>query len=473
MDDLLERLANHRALGDAPRSEHEWLVAHGRLRHMVPGEILTKGGEAATTMTVLFSGEIVIHVDRGAGSHRIFQWTGGDVGGLLPFSRGARPPNDAVAEQHTEMLEVQSDVFPELIRECPNITAKLVHAMLDRARMFSASDLRDEKLVSLGKLAAGLAHELNNPASAAVRSAKHLTEAIRAADEAAALVTAAHLSDEQMAAIDEVRVLCANSLHTTGQSAIERADREDAIADWLEDRGANVSCAGPLSESGATIEVLDTLSAKVSGPPLNAALRWISSGCQMRALSAEIETATARIHEIVNTIKGFTFMDRAPTIEAIDIHRGLNDSLKLLGSKSRAKNAEIKVDIPDDLPLVRAVGAEINQVWMNLIENALDAIPNGGHIAVVASADRDRVIIRVTDDGPGIPKEIVGRIFDPFFTTKDVGKGTGLGLDTVRRIVARHLGEVHVDSKPGRTEFSVTLRAGALATQTSEYRVAI
>jgi len=455
--DLMARLATHRSLGAAPTSEHAWLVKHGTFRVYNTGDVANHKGQPATMLSIMLSGHIVVRVDRGAGSHKIIEWRAGDVGGTLPFSRGATPPNDAVAEEPTEMLEIPREDFPELIRECPAVTAVMVHAMIDRARQFTSSDQRDEKLVSLGKLAAGLAHELNNPASAVVRSAKTLTESLAASEVAARRLGAAHLSEAQLAAIDDVRKVCGEPSAQGPLSAIARADREDAIGDWLARHGANEGCAVPLAESGVSLAALDTLARTVTGDALDATLRWIAAGCLVRALSGEIKTAAERIYDLVGAIKGFTYMDHAPTPEPVDIRRGITDTLTMLGTKTRAKSLEVSVRFADDLPRAHAVGAELNQVWMNLIDNAVDAVAVGGHVVVAAGPEMGRVVVRITDDGPGIPPEIQGRIFDPFFTTKGVGKGTGLGLDIVRRLLQRHEGEIEVESRPGRTEFRVAL----------------
>ena len=456
---LLARLAQHRSLGGAPAAEHAWLAEHGVLEKHPVGDVLTRKGEHATHLMILFSGHVVIRADRGAGSHKIFEWRAGDVGGLMPYSRGASPPGDAVAEELSEMLLVDREHFPELIRECPVVTATMVHAMLDRARQFKSSDLRDEKLVSLGKLAAGLAHELNNPASAAVRSAKLLAEGLAGAEAAARRLGAARLTDEQLAAIEAVRQACLRRAARVSYSAIARADREDTFTDWLDAHGVSTRCAAPLAETGVTLDQLDELAESVGRDALDAALQWIAAGCQVRTLASDIETSASRINELVGAVKGFTFMDHALTPEPVDISRGITDTFTMLGGKIRGKSVAVSVDIADDLPRAQAVGAELNQVWMNLIDNAVDAVAQGGHVEVTASRAPGRVVVRITDDGPGIPPAIQGRIFDPFFTTKGVGKGTGLGLDIVRRLVQQHDGEVEVDSRPGRTEFRVTLPA--------------
>jgi signal transduction histidine kinase len=454
---LLARLAAHRSVGSAPPEEHRWLVAHGTLHTYPGGTVVTAKGASAEHLLILLDGSVVIRGNRGAGSHKIFEWRAGAVGGRMPYSRGASPPNDAIAEEATDVLMIPRECFPELIRECPTVTATLVHAMVDRARMFTSVDLRDEKLMSLGKLAAGLAHELNNPASAVVRSAKLLGESLAASEASARRLGAAQLTDAQLAAIDEVRARCNATPAGAPLSAVARADREDAIADWLKSRGASETCAQPLAESAVTLEALDTLARTVSAEALDATLRWISAGCRVRALATEIEMAASRIHDLVGTVKGFTFMDRAPTMEPVDVRRGITDSLALLGSKRRAKSVEVTMDIPQDLPRVQAIGAELNQVWMNLLDNAFDAVGQGGHVTVRAEVERDRVLVRIIDDGSGIPPEIAGRIFDPFFTTKGVGKGTGLGLDIVRRLLQRQDGDVGVESRPGHTEFQVRL----------------
>jgi len=464
--DLMALLAGHRALGHAPASEHAWLIAHGDRRHFAVGDVVTAKGTHASELAIIFTGRLVIRMDRGAGSHKIYEWRAGDIGGIMPYSRGASPPSDAVAEEPIDSLAIPRSHFPEMIRECPVVTATCVHALLDRAREFRASDLRDDKLLSLGRLASGLAHELNNPASAVVRSAKLLNESIDASEVAAKKLNQAQLPADALAAVDDVRARCvaAAAGATPAETAehlspLARADREDAITTWLSKHGADLDCAEPLAETGVTFEALDALAAKMRGEALNAALCWIAAGCRIRALAAEIEMASSRIHEIVGAVKGFSYMDHAPTAEPVDVSRGIADTLTMLAAKIRAKSVHLAVDIPTDLPRAHGVGAELNQVWMNLIDNALDAVGDGGSVRVTAGRALDRVVVRVIDDGPGIPAEIRERIFDPFFTTKGVGQGTGLGLDIVRRLVQRHEGDVSVESVPGRTEFTVRVPA--------------
>jgi signal transduction histidine kinase len=450
-------LAGHRGLGHAPAHEHTWLAAHGHLRTYAVGEVVTAKGQQAQSLIVLLTGRCVIRADQGAGSHLIFEWKAGDVGGVMPYSRQATPPNDVVAEETTEVLALPRECLREMIRECPTVTATLVHVMLDRARQFTSSGLRDEKLISLGKLASGIAHELNNPASAVLRNARTLAASLDAADDAARQVSAARLGPAPLAAIDLVRDQTTDIRQTGTFSVVARADREDAIADWMERHGIDDAAAAPLSETTITVAALEGLAAELPADVLPATLQWIAAGCTVRTLAVEIETAARRIHDLVAAIKGFSFMDRAPVAEPVDIRQGILDSLTLLDAKVRGKSVEVSLSLPADLPSAHGVGAELNQVWMNLLDTALAAAPPGGHVGVSAAPELDRLVVRVTDDGPGIPPGIQGRIFDPFFTTKGVGKGTGLGLDIVRRLLQQHEADITLESVPGRTEFQVRL----------------
>jgi signal transduction histidine kinase len=455
---LVERLSTLRTLSGAPRPELEWLATHGIIRRFAAGETVSRKSEPINGLYIMFSGHVAIWVDRGAGRRKVMEWRGGDMTGLLPYSRMTYPPGDTVTDEAAELLVVDRSLFPELTRECPWLTATSVHLMLDRARAFQSSDLMDEKLVSLGKLAAGLAHELNNPASAAARSAKLLAGGLAEADRAARALGSAALTDEQHALLDGVRALCQDA-GATLRAPLERADREEAMAQWLERHGADPGAAASLAETGVTFEALDELAAALSGRTLDAALRWLAAGCAVRALASDIEKATTRAHELVAAVKGFTHMDRAAVAEPIDIGPGIADTLRVLGSKARAKSVGVRVELEPDLPRVEAVAGELNQVWSNLLDNALDAVPHGGQVVVHATRDHGCVLVKVIDNGPGIPEELHVRIFDPFFTTKPVGQGTGLGLDIARRAVRRHNGEITLTSQPGRTEFSVSLPA--------------
>jgi signal transduction histidine kinase len=457
MENLIRnRLAAHRLLAGAPPEQLSWLVARGHLERLEPGGALATKGNPVKGLYIILSGHLSIHIDRGAGPHKAMEWRGGDVSGVLPYSRLVVSPGDVRAEVPTEIFVIPREEIPALIRECYEVTAILVHAMVDRTRQFTSSDLHEEKMSSLGKLAAGLAHELNNPASAVARSAKGLRVGLSELEAASRALGAARLSEAQQAAVDRARGLCLAAAGATfGRSPIEQADREDALADWLGRHGADVTAAEALAESAITLESLDELAEALDREALRATLPWLIAGCAVYRLASEIEASATKIHNLVAAVKGFTFMDQATMPKPVDIRQGLADTLAVLNAKARGRSVSVSLDVPADLPRVPGFGGELNQVWANLVDNALDAAK--GRVEVAADHQGPSVVVRVVDDGPGLPAEIRERIFDPFFTTKPVGQGTGLGLDIARRIVRKHQGEIEVDSRPGRTEFRVTL----------------
>ncbi len=453
---LIDRLQTHRTLGSAPREELAWLVSHGGLVQFGKGDNVTAVANAIDYLYVLFSGHIAIYLDRGGARRKVMEWVGGDVVGNLPYSRMKFSPGQVYSEEVSEALAIHRRHFPALIRECPEIATLLVHVMLDRARVFRADDSQVEKMMSLGKLAAGLAHELNNPASAAARSATLLAGTLAESDEAALVLGAAGLSDAALGALKHVRELCVGAPAGV-QSPLERADREDSIAEWLVARELDVGAAHALADSAVTLPMLDDMAQVVHGTALDAAVRWIASGCATRGLVSDIEKAASRVYTLVSAVKGFTHMDRPSTPEPLDVGRGLSDTIAVLSSKARQKSVGVRLELEPELPRVMGSGGELNQVWANLIDNAIDAVPASGQVTVTAQHERGWVVVRVIDNGPGIPDEISGRIFDPFFTTKPVGQGTGLGLDIVRRQVQQHGGSVELETRPGRTEFRVSL----------------
>ena len=455
--DLLDRLAGHKTLGGAPREELAWLAAHGTLRQLLEGEVLSSKGEPVAALFIVLSGRIAIYLDRGAGRHKAMEWRAGDVTGMLPYSRLISPPADSVAQEASEILAVPRDDLAAMISECHTITSILVHTMVDRSRYFTSSGLQDEKMVSLGKLSAGLAHELNNPASAIERSAALLDKSLDEAEQATLALGASKLTDAQLAAIEAMRTSCVTASMHGVLSPIQQAEREDDISDWLAAHGVDDHVAGPLAETAVTLEALDQIALAISGPPLAAVIRSIAAGCSVRSITSEIQEAARRISGLVMAIKGFTHMDQAAVAEPVDLTSSLGNTVTVLAAKARGKSVAVTVTVQPDLPRVRGFAGELNQIWANLIDNALDAVPQAGQVDVTAARDRHRVVVRVVDNGSGIPDDVRARMFEPFFTTKQVGKGTGLGLDIVRRLVSHNDAEIEVDSAPGRTEFRVSL----------------
>jgi len=456
-DEVLALLAAHRMIGGAPREELEWLIAHGELRRLGAGELVGAPGMEANEMIVIITGRITVYQNRHGSRRKLAEWHTGEVSGVFPYSRLRMGISDVVAEQETDVFVLMRDQLLGLARDCPVVTDILVHAMIDRARMFTSSDWQDEKMISLGKLSAGLAHELNNPASAASRSAAGLTEAITQMAAAARVLEAARLSGDQLARIEAFRSACAAD--AARLTPIDRSDREEEVADWLASHAVDDASAEALVDAGVSTALLGLLADAIKGDELAAAIRWSAAYRTACSLSTDVQRATTRIHDLVSAVKRFTYMDRALAAEPFDLGAGLRDTVMLLAAKAREKSARVTVEIADDVPRIPAFGAELNQVWSNLIDNALDAIGDGGQITVRVRCEGSAVIVSVTDNGSGISADTKPKIFDPFFTTKPVGRGTGLGLDIVRRVVEHHRGTIEVESVTGRTEFKVLLPA--------------
>lgn len=455
-DSLVDRLAALSIFEEVPRPEIEWLAARGESRTLPVGSPL-RDASPADEMLIVLSGRLALYVPKAGGSRKLMEGVPGQVVGTMPYSRFQRVAGTVLVEEPATLFALHQRHFATMIQDAPALTTALVHYMLDRARAFRTAQLNDERLESLSRLASGFAHELNNPASAASRTAQLLSGLVGEEERAARDLAAARLSDDHLAALDAVRHECGRSARP--RTALETADREDEIAEWLTRHGQPSTVAEALAASDLTMAGLDRLAGTLPPEAIGAAVRWIASGCASRLASRQIETATRRIHDLVEAVKGFTFMDHAGVPEPVDVARGLADTLAMLEGKARAKSATVQLETAENLPRVEGFGSEINQVWQKLVDNALDAVGSQGRVTITATTREGSIIVRVADDGPGIPEEIRARVFDPFFTTKPVGQGAGLGLDMARRIVHLHRGDIEFNSKPGHTVFRVRLPA--------------
>jgi signal transduction histidine kinase len=454
----MDRLSAHRTLGSAPRAELEWLAAHGTVRTLATGDLLSVKGQPVAGLYIVLGGRLALFIDRGSGPNKLVEWREGDIAGLLPYSRLSVAPGNSEALEPSQVLAIARDQLQSMTRECFEVTSILVHTMVDRTRMFTSNDLQNEKMASLGRLSAGLAHELNNPASAIKRCAAILEDEFQDAEEAACSLSTAGLSPSQLAAIE---ALCAAARTTQARPVLtpfEQADREEAFAEWLAGHGLSGVHAESLADTNLTLDALNQIAVSLERPVLHAVLRRVAAGCAIRNLTARIQDSAAQISKLVNAVKGFTHMDQANAAEPVDVISGLANTVEVLRAKASEKSVRVALDLEPDLPRIRGFAAELNQVWGNLVDNALDAAAGGGKVEVVVGRDGIRsVVVRIVDDGPGIPGELRDRIFDPFFTTKPMGQGTGLGLDIARRLVRHNDGAIDFESRPGRTEFRVTL----------------
>ena len=433
----------------------EALARYGTKRRLQAGDYLFDERSVVDSFYVLLEGEIRISRLDGAEETPVATHHAGDFTGGLAVLTGKRSIHRARAATPSHVLEVGADTFRRVAVERPDLADILISVLAQRMRHTQRAFRQQEKMAALGKLSAGLAHELNNPAAAARRAAGDLRDA---ALEAQSLALE---HDERFSPGERERL--AGVLRETSAAGevsldpVALSDREEEVALWLEERGIEGvwDLAPTLVAADLGTERLERLGEDLGDDrTLAGALQWLGATLDLLGLAEEVGRSTARISELVGAIKEHTYMDRGSYSET-DVREGLESTLTMLGHKLRGVTVERGYD--DALPKIWANGGELNQVWANLIDNAAEAVDGRGRIAVGAYGDGDLVVVEITDDGPGISREIQNRIFEPFFTTKQIGKGTGLGLDIVRRIVVAHGGEVAFDSRPGETRFVVRL----------------
>ncbi len=455
---ILQELKGNESLSSVPESELQWLVENSEIIEAKEGDYLYQNGDPVDYLMIVIAGRMRMFVNRN-GQHRELGFNEkGYIGGLLPYSRMKIGAASAVALEKTTVLRLHRSKFRTMIETQHELVENLVHLMLDRIRTFTKLDQQNEKMISLGKLSAGLAHELNNPAAAVVRSASALKKHLGFVPEKFKQVISIE-SDE--ARVDRVNEILAAVLQrgTPDQTLMERSGLEDELTDWLEDHEVEDSfeIAESFAEYGVKVEELDDIGEVVLPKDLTAVLTWINSVLTTEKMVDEIAEASQRIGDLVKSIKEYSHMDGGADKKMIVLRDGVESTLRILQHKIKANHIKVDVDMPDDLPKVCVSPGEMNQVWTNLIDNAIDALPEAGEIRIESRQDREFVITKVIDNGSGIPAEVLEQIFDPFFTTKEIGKGSGLGLEIAQNIVKRHNGQIKVNSRPGHTEFNVCL----------------
>jgi len=440
---------------DLPEDQIEWFISQSEELRAKAGDIYLRQGAPADAMFVILEGRLQARGDF-AGETIIFEISAGDVTGLLPFSRMKQFKVNLRAETDSRSLRFSASLFPALVQKMPELTQRLVGLMSDRIRETTRIEQQRDRLASLGKLSAGLAHELNNPASAAKRAASQLREIIKKIRNASLELGRRELTPEQKAEIEKLETFFIQR-EQPPPDALTTSDLEEQLDSLLRSHGQNdlYQLAADLAHKNVKPEMLESLFAILDAGTARAALIRIAASVEIANLVNEIESSASRISDLVGAIKEYTYMDQSP-VQNVDIVKSLETTLTIMNHKLK-RGVEVKREYQSVPFLVNSFGSELNQVWTNLIDNAIDAMGGKGELRVRTYRDDNCVVVEVGDNGPGISPEVEAHIFEPFFTTKAVGEGTGLGLDTVQRIVKKHRGSIQVDSKPGDTRFRVWL----------------
>jgi len=461
----VEELKKIPAFAELAANQRAWLAEHGEVTGYESGQPVFELGDVAEHMIAVLEGAIEIVFNVGGQLVPFVTQRPGTVSGLLPFSRMRSFSGSGRAVGPTRLYRIHQSFFEEMLHRAPSLGPVLVSMMTDRVRETTRLAQQREKMMALGKLSAGLAHELNNPATAVRRDADALDEQLARLPEFTRMLLVHGIDAEALARAGAWLAAWAKGTRGAASEAVapgalERSRLEQEIGAWLDERNVSESwmLVEPLVGAGLSPDHLCQLTDGVAAEALSDFVTWFTAMIGAQTLARDIRAASGRITELVGAVKVYSHMDRAGVRERIDLREGIDSTLVMLGHKLKRKNITLERDYAPDLPPVSAFAGELNQVWTNLADNAIDAMSDHGVLRVETERDGRTAVVRVVDNGIGIPPEMQSRIFEAFFTTKPIGEGTGLGLDIVQRIVAQqHGGRVDVESAPGRTVFTVRL----------------
>src|SRR5713226_2165681 len=443
------------AFADLPDDQIAWFLSHSEEMHLKAGDTYVRQGDPADSMFVILEGQFQWRGEFG-GETVVLAGKPGDVTGVLPFSRMTQFTVSGRAVTDGRVLRFPVSLFPDLVQKMPELVKRLVGLMSDRIREATRFEQQRDRLASLGKLSAGLAHELNNPASAAKRATSQLRDILKKIKNASLELGRRDLTSAQKSEIEKLEALFTQK-DVVPPDPLTISDLEDQIDSLLRSHGQNDlwQLAAELARRDIKPEVLESLFESLDAESARAALVRIAASVEVASLLNEIESSTSRISDLVRAIKEYTYMDQA-AVQNVDVVKSLETTLTILNHKLK-QGVLVQRDYQRVPLLVNSFGSELNQVWTNIIDNAIDAMHGKGELRVRTYRDEGCVVVEIGDNGPGIAPEVEPHIFEPFFTTKGVGEGTGLGLDTVQRIVKKHRGNIQVTSKPGDTRFQVWL----------------
>lgn len=467
IEGIIGFLKSIKDLEEVSDSQLQWLVAHSEVRSYAKGKDVFTPGSPADELFIVLEGKFRIHLHRQGEVRELGFIEAGDVTGVLPYSRMVTTNAQATAQAPCKVLALHRDQFQALIRDNFELTQAFVHVMTNRVRSFTTLQSQNEKLMSLGKLSAGLAHELNNPASAIVRSSHALRDHLKGQPDKFKKVLDIEMTPEKVDLINELLFSKIQEHKPNNLSLMDRADLEDDLTDWLEDNDFEDAheLVENLVEFDFSLEDLEMVKKGTGVKDLIPVTHWIESNLSTERMVEEIQEASTRIATLITSIKSYSHMDKSNDRQDVDIHEGIRSTLTMLKHKIKRDQIILIENFEEGLPKIKAFPGELNQVWTNIIDNAVDALAAYGEepnpsLSITTTSNDSFVKIYFKDNGPGIPKESLSSIFDPFYTTKELGKGTGLGLDVVMKIVRQHRGEVKVISEVGMTEFEVCLPVG-------------
>jgi signal transduction histidine kinase len=442
---------------DATDDELAWLIANSREVLVERGAFFLHEGDPNPQFYITLEGELQVTQRDNGGEVVLGTTPRGIIGGEIALLLNAVTNVSTRAIVSSRLMVFDRAQFRSIFTNAPTVGAKILLIAAERLQNVASRVKQQEKMAALGKLSAGLAHELNNPAAAATRAAQSMRDTLQLLQGKTLKLAMFGLSSEQVSQlIDNVPPMLEVAATTPPLSTLERSDCEDTFGEWLEERnvGHAWELAATFVNAGLKPSQLETLTADLPPKSIPVVFGWLHAALTADSLLRDVEVSTRRISELVTAIKAYTYMDQG-AVQDVDLHQGLENTLKVLGHK--LKNVTVVREYDPALPVVTASGSELNQVWTNLIDNAIDAMHGKGTLKLITRDEQSFAMVEVTDSGPGIPEQVLPRIFEPFFTTKGVGSGTGLGLDIVYRIIRQHNGTIEVQSRPGETRFIVRL----------------
>ncbi|BAZ47628.1 hypothetical protein NIES4103_02300 [Nostoc sp. NIES-4103] len=437
-----------------------WVVEHCNNLWLQPGDKLVTEGEPADYLFVLLEGEIRLTKNVGGQEVYVATYEPGSIFGEMSILTN-KPHYIASgrAFKKSYLLQLEKGTFWDMLTNCPFITQNIFSIMAQRLQNLESTSQQHEKLIALGTLAAGLAHELNNPSAASLRAAEQLQQTFHQLSSFALNLNQHSMTEAQLAFIAKLQCEMKKRAATELEiDSLTQSDLEDEVAAWLEAHGVIDAweITPTLVRAGLDTEWLDTFAEHIAADWLSDVLRWMEATLAGIDLLNKLKHSTTRISDLVKAVKDYSYMDQAP-LQEVDVHQGIQSTLTILNHKLK-ESIVITREYDRNLPRIYAYGSQLNQVWTNLIDNAIDALKQHGQIWIRTSRENDSVLVEIADNGPGIAPEIQPHIFEPFFTTKGVGQGTGLGLHLAYRIVVtHHQGDIRVISQPGSTRFQVRL----------------